>query len=211
MRGSHWKRHALATAVMLAGSLGIGGFVLAMNAHVRPPEKEAGTQATEFVVEKLQKKREQPPPPKKKKPRRTPHKAPPVGLPDLGASMALSGLPMPDVDVSGLLDATGSRPDPGSMVMTEDAVDSLPRPRRLAEPIYPERARQLGIEGQVTARLLIDAGGSVRRVRLEQASPEGMFEEVALAALNRWTFEPATYEGQPVDVWARQTVEFRLD
>ena len=204
------KRHLLATAVMFIGTLSVASFVMAMNSHVRPPEKPAGDSGTSFVVEKVQKKKERPRR-KQRKQRKSQQKAPPVGCPDLGASLGLAGLPMPDIDASALMDSAGGRPDPSSVVMTEDAVDTLPRPTRQTAPQYPERARRMGIEGHVTARLLIDSEGRIKRVRLVEASPEDVFDEVALNALNRWSFEPATYQGQAVHVWARQTIEFALD
>ncbi len=210
MPGVRWSRHLLAAATMVGGSLLVGVFVIGMNAHTRAPEKKVAEKTTEFLVEKTQKQKKKPPPRQQRKPR-TNRRAPPAALPDLGASMALAGLPMPDIDATGLLDTGDGRPDPGSMVMTEDAVDSLPKPIRRTSPVFPERARRMGLEGTVTVRLLIDADGNVKRVRLVEAQPEGVFEEAAMAALDQWTFEPATYEGQPVNVWARQTLDFKLD
>jgi len=206
----HWSRHLLAVGTMLGGSLLVGVFVIGMNAHTRAPEKQETLKTQEFVVEKVQKKKERPPPKQRKKPK-TNRRAPPAALPDLGASIALAGLPMPDIDATGLLDAGGGRPNPDNLVMTEDAVDSLPKPIRRTSPVFPERARRMGLEGTVKVRLLLDNEGKVKRVRLVEAQPEGVFEEAAMAALDKWVFEPATYEGQPVNVWARQTLDFKLD
>jgi len=204
------KQHLVASLTMLVGTIAVGSFVLAMNSHVRPPQKESGKQSVEFVVER-QKRKAKPPPKKQEKPRKSPAKAPPVRVPDLGSNLSLAGLPMPCLDASELLGSSSDRPDPSRLVMTEEAVDNLPQAVSRVSPDYPERARRSGIEGRVNARLLIGADGRVERVRLVDSKPEGVFDEVALASLKEWSFEPATYQGQPVRVWASQTVGFRLD
>jgi protein TonB len=194
---------------MLGGSFAVGSFVLAMNSHVRPAEKTTDEKKTEFVVERKARK-PKPPPKKTEKPRRSPTKAPPLRLPDLGADLGLAGMPMPGIDASDLL-AGGRDDNLDSLVMNEDSVDSPPEPRNRVAPNYPELARRQGIEGKVTARLLIGPDGEVERVKLVDSEPAGIFDELALASLERWVFQPATYRGQRVRVWARQTLEFRLD
>jgi protein TonB len=96
------------------------------------------------------------------------------------------------------------------MIMTEEAVDHPPRPLARTTPPFPPRARQKGISGKVTLSLLVDTEGAVEKVKLLEASPEGVFEQAAMEAVRQWRFEPATYKGQQVKVWVRQVLYFEL-
>jgi protein TonB len=97
------------------------------------------------------------------------------------------------------------------MVMTEDAVDKKPVPRKQSAPEFPAKARQRGIQGFVKLNLFINGEGSVEKVRVLEAEPQGVFEESAIAAAQAWEFEPAEYNGNPVTGWFKRTVSFRLN
>jgi protein TonB len=43
-----------------------------------------------------------------------------------------------------------------------------------------------------------------------EAQPAGVFDDVAVAGVQTWKFEPATYRGENVRVWATQRVRFNL-
>jgi protein TonB len=43
-----------------------------------------------------------------------------------------------------------------------------------------------------------------------EASPPGVFDDVAVAGVQTWRFEPAQYRGEAVRVWATQRVRFDL-
>ena len=62
----------------------------------------------------------------------------------------------------------------------------------------------------VTVSLLVAADGSVERAKVVAAEPPGVFDAAALDAVRAWRFEPASYGGKPVKVWARQVVRFGL-
>jgi protein TonB len=100
--------------------------------------------------------------------------------------------------------------DTRDVVMTGESVDVPPKPTRRAEMQYPPQARQEGITGYVTVNLLIDAQGRVQRVKVLDAEPAGVFEEVAKQALRQWRFDPAQYQGEAVKVWAKQQIQFDL-
>jgi len=199
---------------MALGTTLVLGLVVAMNAAVKPPKAELKKAATEFVVEKK-------PPPEKQKTRR-PKKtkrvktssAPRAPLPDLGS--AVGGVDFDLPGVGGLVDigqaADGLLADANrKTAMTAEAVDEIPRPRVRAKMAYPERARERGIEGYVTVRFKVTTGGSVSSPRVVDSKPKGVFEQVALAMIRQWEFNPGTYEGEPVDVLTNQTFRFELD
>ncbi len=88
--------------------------------------------------------------------------------------------------------------------------DEVPAAREQPVPEYPASAREAKIEGHVVAVLEVDKAGAVVGVEVVEAEPEGVFEEAARAALQRWTFEPVNRDGEAVKVTFRQPVAFRL-
>ena len=63
--------------------------------------------------------------------------------------------------------------------------------RRAPEPVYPMRARELGIEGWVMLGFSVDADGEVvnSSIRTLQEQPEGFFESSARRAVRRLRFQ----------------------
>jgi TonB family protein len=47
-------------------------------------------------------------------------------------------------------------------------------------------------------------------VKVLDASPRGVFEEVAAEAIRTWEFEPGVYKGESVSGWVTQTIRFEL-
>lgn len=78
------------------------------------------------------------------------------------------------------------------------------------EPMYPDDARKARISGIVILECHIDATGIVRDAIILKDLPYGL-GDAALAAVKQWQFEPATLDGQPVDVLFNLTVNFKLD
>jgi periplasmic protein TonB len=95
-------------------------------------------------------------------------------------------------------------------VLTEDMVDEPPRPVARAPLRYPKSAETDGIEGEVEARLLLSADGTVLQVNILSATPPGVFEQPAKESLLQWRFAPATFRGQKLKAWVRQRVVFKL-
>ncbi|ABI66511.1 outer membrane transport energization protein TonB [Maricaulis maris MCS10] len=76
----------------------------------------------------------------------------------------------------------------------------------LVAPEYPRGAERRGIEGSVRIAYSIDADGNVVNAQVVEASPEGVFDRAALAAIENWRYAPAA--GQ-TDGHSRE-LEFRL-
>jgi protein TonB len=211
-----FARHAAVKAViglvvMVVGTGASAGLLILFHSGLLTKGDEEAEAAVSFDTPPPQRKQ----PPKEKKPaepkpRPKAAKAPPP--PSLGSSLAgmSFGLPQFEGDLlGGASDALlGDRSD---AVMSEDAVDDPPRPVTRAACAYPSRARQRNAEGFVTLSLLVQADGSLSDVRVLEADPPGMFEEVALACIQAWRFDPALYQGKPVAVRARQTLRFVLE
>ncbi|HEX7419173.1 MAG TPA: energy transducer TonB [Thermoanaerobaculia bacterium] len=76
------------------------------------------------------------------------------------------------------------------------------------EPIYPKAAREAKITGIVILEVLIDKTGAVTdAVVMQDLSGLG---DAAIDAVRQWKFQPATKNGEPVDVIFHLTMSFKL-
>lgn len=78
------------------------------------------------------------------------------------------------------------------------------------DAMYPRKALQKRLEGFVTARLEINAQGSVDKVTVVDSKPRGVFEREAIRALYKYRFKPKMLHGEAVAQVASQTIEFSL-
>lgn len=86
--------------------------------------------------------------------------------------------------------------------------DEIPLVVTRVTPAYPEMARAAGLEGTVRVRAFVGTDGRIRRAEIEGAP--SLFDDEALRAVRQWTFAPALSHRQPVAVWVRVPVVFRL-
>jgi protein TonB len=212
MRTAH--RRIAALAAMIAGTAGVFTLLYFMNAVTGSPAEEPPKQAVDFGTPPPPPKKEPPPPPPRRAPRKLAHTAPAAPMPNL--TTALSGLrfDLPGFEASESLgqgELVATTDADKKLVMTEESVDSLPRPVSRKPPAYPARARQRGVQGHVTLKIKVSEDGAVEQVRVVDADPKGVFEQVAIAAVRQWTFEPARYKGSPVAVAVSQKIPFRLN
>ncbi len=77
-------------------------------------------------------------------------------------------------------------------------------------PEYPESAKEAGTTGLVVVRTVIGEDGSIRDAWVTESLDEAL-DKAALDAVRQWTFEPATLDGKPVEVYYNLTINFRLD
>ena len=76
-------------------------------------------------------------------------------------------------------------------------------------PRYPSMARRAGVSGAVVVRGIVRRDGTIDNVEIIKNLEYGLGEE-ARRAVSRWRFRPATYRGEPIDVYYTVTVNFRL-
>jgi protein TonB len=76
------------------------------------------------------------------------------------------------------------------------------------KPLYPDFAREAGVEGDVRLRLLVGMDGRVEQVTVVRGVP--MLDEAAVTGVRPWVFTAPTVEGRPVRVWVEVPVRFRL-
>lgn len=204
-------RHKLsAAATTVIGTFIVFGVVITMNELSRPPKDEIRERKTSFQVEQPEQEpqrivQKSEPPPKQEP------TAPPPPMASLDSAIGSVDIPIPDFDMSQLDAMSGSAASSDQdLVMTDDTVDEPPRAVRQAPMQYPTSAKVRGVEGYVLVSLLIGENGEVQKVRVLESSPGGVFEGVAVDSIRNWEFEPATYQGERVRVWARQKIRFDL-
>ncbi len=76
-------------------------------------------------------------------------------------------------------------------------------------PRYPSSARRANVEGAVVVRGIVRRDGRIDNVEIIKDLPYGLGDS-ARQAVSRWRFRPATYRGEPIDVYYTVTVNFRL-
>lgn len=206
-------RRFIAFGTMIAGCAGVFGLLFLMNELNQPPKKDAAKESKEFHVKKQPKKKK--PQPKKqetkaKKVARTARAAP---MPNISSAMSGMSFDLPQFDTGELVGTDkllGGNESNRKLVMTGDSVDVLPTPRTRKSPEYPAKARERGIEGHVVLKIKVNERGEVEQVRVVESEPMGVFDMVAVNAINDWTFDPAKYQGEPVAVSVSQRIPFRL-
>jgi protein TonB len=173
-------------------------------------------QVSNFDVEKKKQiKKNKPEPKPERQRRRVTESLPSVKPVDLGGSLSGSGLSfgVPQFDETefaefeddDLLNAKDSGP------MDQSSVDTPPRVIRRSPIVYPELARKQGVSGFVRMNVLIDESGRVEDVKVVESQPEEIFDLKADSTIRQWRFEPATYNGKKVKVWATQKIVFKLN
>ncbi|MDA8017203.1 MAG: TonB family protein [Thermoanaerobaculia bacterium] len=85
-----------------------------------------------------------------------------------------------------------------------------PRTRREPNPNYPAMARRFNkSSATVLVRALVDENGDVIRVELASKPQKFGFDQEALSAVKKATYQPATKDGVPVKFWHTITVQFQ--
>ena len=86
---------------------------------------------------------------------------------------------------------------------------TMPRAIFMPDPEYSEQARKKKIKGVIVLSLTVGVDGRPHDIKVEKGLGYGL-DEKAVEAVNRWQFEPALKEGQPVEKEIKVEVNFRL-
>jgi protein TonB len=87
-------------------------------------------------------------------------------------------------------------------------VDELPEAIVRVSPVYPDLAREAGVDGTVMVQARVCACGEVDSTSVVKSIP--MLDSAAVTAVRRWIFKPALTAGEPVAVWVGIPVKFSL-
>tara|TARA_B100001123_G_C15247293_1_gene1001416 strand:+ start:855 stop:1466 length:612 start_codon:yes stop_codon:yes gene_type:complete len=88
--------------------------------------------------------------------------------------------------------------------------DTAPKPRIPIKPIYPEIAKEAGIEGVVYIQFFIDIKGNVTEAYVQKGVPNTGLDEAALSAVKKSKWKPARQREKKVGVWQTVPVRFEL-
>ncbi len=90
------------------------------------------------------------------------------------------------------------------------AISSLNRTRYVA-PKYPRSAERRGDTGWVDIEFTVTFDGTVKDIEIRGSEPEGVFDDSASHAVERWEFEPIVENGAPVEKRAAVRMMFALE
>lgn len=205
---ARYRALLIALAFGVLGLIVVAGSIVLMNSSAASFRTEKETFATAVQVER----REQPKQQQQSKPKPRPKRQQRARVnPSVGLESSLAGMDfgLPQFEGADLADAASILGE-GSGTMTDDTVDVPPRPIAQGPMPYPPRAKAQGITGYVLLSVLIGPTGVVERVKVLEANPSGIFDDTAIAGVQSWKFEPASYQGENVRVWVTQRVRFDL-
>jgi protein TonB len=80
----------------------------------------------------------------------------------------------------------------------------------MVKPMYPPYELDNGIEGDVTVEILVNEGGRVEEVFVLVATGPKSFEYATIRAVRAFRFKPPVENGQPMPMWIRFQVRFRI-
>lgn len=129
----------------------------------------------------------------------------------LGVGGVTSGCaaPSPEAWLERAPDVAARGGDATVTYFAPDEVDAVARLVTPITPAYPPAMRARGREGDVVARVLVRADGSVAGAKLLSASDDA-FVDAARAHIRGARFAAALRGGEPVPSWVIVRVRFRL-
>lgn len=79
-------------------------------------------------------------------------------------------------------------------------------------PVYPRRALERGIEGDVELEFTVTKTGAVRDPVVIDAQPANIFDRAAIQAALKFKYRPRVVNGEPIDVpGVRNVIRFRIE
>jgi TonB family protein len=116
----------------------------------------------------------------------------------------------PDLSVEGSGGVAMAREELAAVVFEEGETDEPAVPLYQPAIPYPDRARDLEIEGTLEVILIIDTRGRVSSIDVVR-SPHVSITNAARKVIATWRFKPARNKGVPVRMRVRQVIEFKLE
>ena len=96
-------------------------------------------------------------------------------------------------------------------IMYEEPPSAIGGPSAIAKNIvYPDIAREAGIEGKIVVQTFVDKKGIVQHCMILSGMPGTGLDEAAMAAIKKTRFKPAKQRDRDVGVWIAIPVTFSL-
>ena len=83
---------------------------------------------------------------------------------------------------------------------------TIARPLDRRPPRFPTKALEQGLQGWVLLSYVVATDGSVKDPSIENSSGVRDFEKAALRTVTKWKFEPAMWDGEPVEQCHTETI-----
>ena len=146
-----------------------------------------------------------------------------AGLP--GNDLLFSVVPPDPADTTGLARLSPAQSSSLGGGMQEEKIQvakrvSLPEgetsflhPRYLnnPKPVYPQEAKQRGVQGEVTLRVEVLASGQVGQIEIRGSSGHEILDQSALATVKQWQFVPAKRGKESIPLWVSVPITFRIE
>ncbi|MBN1757565.1 MAG: energy transducer TonB [Chitinispirillaceae bacterium] len=116
----------------------------------------------------------------------------------------------PDLSVEGTGGVAMEQDELAAVVFEEGETDEPAVPLYQPPILYPDRARDLEIEGTLEVIIIIDTQGKVGSTEVVR-SPHVSITNAARKVIATWRFKPARNKGVPVRMRVRQVIEFALE
>lgn len=116
----------------------------------------------------------------------------------------------PDLSVEGTGGVAMEKQELTAVIFEEGETDEPAVPLYQPSIPYPDRARDLEIEGVLEVILIIGTEGNVASIEVVR-SPHPSISNAARKVIGTWRFKPARNKGVPVKMRVRQVVEFTLE
>ena len=118
----------------------------------------------------------------------------------------------PKSNLASATEVTLDAPTPEPYANSSPGAFTPPKVLKHPTPSYPELAHLNRVEGVVRVHFAIDEAGHVIGVTVPRSSGSMMLDALSRDyTLREWTFQPATFNGQPVPGGADEEFEFKLD
>ena len=88
---------------------------------------------------------------------------------------------------------------------------SSPRRSSLVQPKYPRRALTRNMEGWVRLDFMVDPNGKPYEIAVTESVGDDDFQKAAVRALERSEFEPARFNGEPLDAGYALYYHFQIE
>jgi TonB family protein len=86
---------------------------------------------------------------------------------------------------------------------------SAPSLKTRVDPDYTEEAKNAKVEGAVVLSIVVGTDGQAHYINVIKGLGSGL-DEKAVEAVQKWSFNPGTKNGEPVDVRASIEINFKL-
>ncbi|HEK2729006.1 TonB system transport protein TonB [Proteus mirabilis] len=167
------------------------------------PEPEPEPEPIPYVKPVIEKPIEKKPEPKPKpKPKPVEKPKPPVERPQQQPLALNKGNEMKNLNPNA---TPSNKGEEKPVATTSQGEGKIPNVLRQGLPIYPPRAKAVGIEGSIKVRFDIDADGRVDNVEILSANPKNVFEREVRKAMRQWRYEKIPYKGKVV------IIDFNID